>query len=84
MSVLFVSDVHRHQWRYRHNRALRGLWIDSAKVANELLWALSARRIVPHITPAINDAMAAEILDLPNDINFEVVYSVTFGGHAAR
>jgi nitroreductase len=80
VSVLYVSDVCRHWWRYRHERALRGLWIDTAKVANELLWSLAARGIVPHMTPAINDAVANELLNLGSGLEHEVVYAISFGG----
>lgn len=80
VSVLYVSDVRRHQWRYRHERALRGLWLDSAKVANELLWSLAARGIVPHMTPAINDAVANDFLNIGGGLEHEVVYAISFGG----
>ncbi len=71
VTVVYVSDIIRHQWRYRHPRALRGLWIDSAKVVNELLWSLSARGIVPHMTPAVNDTKACEIMALPPTLDIE-------------
>jgi len=80
VSVLYVSDIRRHQWRYRHERALRGLWLDTAKVANELLWSLAARNIVPHMTPAINDFVANEFLNIGDGLDHEVVYSISFSG----
>jgi SagB-type dehydrogenase family enzyme len=80
VSILYVSDVRRHQWRYRHARALRGLWTDTAKVANELLWSLAARGIVPHMTPAIDDTVANEFLEAGGGLEQEVVYVISFGG----
>ncbi|WP_426516689.1 hypothetical protein ACPPVQ_18625 [Diaminobutyricibacter sp. McL0618] len=84
VSVLYVSDVKRHQWRYRHARALRGLWIDTAKVVNELLWSLAARAIIPHMTPAIDDAVANDFLEVGGGMEHEVVYVLSFGGPGAR
>ncbi|NEN04453.1 hypothetical protein G3T36_01075 [Diaminobutyricibacter tongyongensis] len=83
-SVVYVSDVKRHQWRYRHARALRGLWIDTAKVANELLWSLAARYIVPHMTPAIDDVVANEFLGLGAGLEHEVVHAISFSGPSAE
>lgn len=79
-TVLYVSDVSRHRWRYRHERALRGLWIDTAKVANELLWSLAARSIVPHMTPAIADGAAGELLGIGDAFDKQVVYAISFAG----
>lgn len=79
-SVIYISDVSRHQWRYRHSRALRGLWIDTAKTVNELLWALARLRIVPHITPAFNDTHMCTLLGEPNDLSKIPVYAISFGG----
>ncbi|WP_331901683.1 hypothetical protein [Lacisediminihabitans sp.] len=80
VTVLYVSEIHRHQWRYRHARALRGLWIDGAKVVNHLLWSLSRRDITPHMSPAVNDSLTCEIMGLDPDLDNEVVYTVSFGG----
>ncbi|MCR2053141.1 hypothetical protein NSA19_09875 [Actinomyces bowdenii] len=80
VSVIYVSDVSRHQWRYRHSRALRGLWIDTAKTVNELLWALARRRIVPHITPALDDTRICALLGEPDDLSKIPVYAISFGG----
>jgi len=76
----YVSEIKRHQWRYRHARALRGLWIGSAKVVNHLLWALALRGIIPHMSPAVNDSAACDILSLNRELDNEVVYTVSFGG----
>lgn len=80
VSVIYVSDVKRHQWRYRHERALRGLWIDTAKVTNELLWKLASLAITPHITPAFRDSRILGLLGLPADLSYLPVYAVSFKG----
>lgn len=80
VSVVYVSDVKRHQWRYRHARALRGLWIDSAKVVNHLLWSLASLGIAPHMTPAVADSTICRILGLEPNLDSEVMYVVSFGG----
>lgn len=83
VTVIYASEVQRHQWRYRHARALRGLWIDSAKVVNHLLWALAARQIVPHMSPAVADTEICRLLSLDPNLDNEIVYSVSFGGPAS-
>ncbi|MBD3689386.1 hypothetical protein H8R18_07590 [Nanchangia anserum] len=80
VTLLYVLDVERHQWRYRHPRALRGMWIDTAKAVNELLWELSSRSIIPHITPALSDTRVLELLDLPTDMTVHAAYAVSFSG----
>lgn len=80
VTLLYVADVERHQWRYRHHRALRGMWIDTAKAVNELLWELSSRSIVPHITPALSDTRVMELLGLPTDMSMQAAYAVSFSG----
>lgn len=80
VTVIYVSEVQRHQWRYRHPRALRGLWIDSAKVVNHLLWSLASRGIVPHMSPAIADTLMCRLLSLEPNLDNEVVYAVSFSG----
>lgn len=80
VTLIYIADVERHQWRYRHHRALRGMWIDTAKAVNELLWELSSRSIVPHITPALSDTRVMEILGLPTDMSMQAAYAVSFSG----
>lgn len=80
VTLIYVAEIERHQWRYRHRRALRGMWIDTAKAVNELLWELSSRSIVPHITPALSDTQVLELLGLPTDMSMQAVYSVSFSG----
>lgn len=80
VTVFYVSEVYRHQWRYRHERALRGLWIDTGKTVNEMLWTLALRDISPPISPAISDDVALKLLGLPVGIDRQVLYAVTFAG----
>ncbi len=80
VTVVYASEIRRHQWRYRHARALRGLWIDSAKVVNHLLWALAERHIIPHMSPAVADSEMCRLLSIDADLDNEIVYAVSFGG----
>ncbi|KIP53327.1 hypothetical protein SD72_03560 [Leucobacter komagatae] len=80
VTLFYVSDVYRHQWRYRHERALRGLWIDTGKAVNEMLWTLALRNISPHISPALGDDVALKLLGLPVGIDRQVIYAVSFAG----
>lgn len=77
VTVVYVSDIKRHWWRYRHERALRGLWIDTAKVVNELLWALARLGVVPHITPAFHETSLCGLLGL--DRGYLPMYAISFG-----
>lgn len=81
MSDLPDNSIIRQQLpgAYRHPRALRGLWIDSAKVVNELLWELASKNITPHITPAFRDSILCQILGLSDDMTYLPVYAISFG-----
>jgi SagB-type dehydrogenase family enzyme len=59
-SVCVVAEFERYQWRYRHERALRLLYIDAGRVMAYLQGTATAFGKSTHITPAARDSRAAE------------------------
>lgn len=84
VTLLYVVDVERHQWMYRYPRVLRGMWIDTAKAVNELLWELSICSIVPHITPTLSVPRVLELRGLPTNMSVQASYSVSFSGELSN
>lgn len=80
VTLLYVADIERHEWRYRYHRALRDMWIDTVKAVSELLWELSSRSIAPHIRPTLTDTRVMELLGLPTDMSMQAAYAVSFSG----
>lgn len=77
-SVILVADFDRYLWRYRHERALRNLYMESGRIVQYLLLAATATKIRTHITPAIRDSLALELLNLPPE-RHQAFYVLTLG-----
>ena len=77
-TIFVVADFPRYQWRYRHERALRNLYFDAARVANGFILAATAHRLRNWITPAVRDNEARALLDLV-PLDNQVLYTVTIG-----
>jgi len=78
-SMFLVADYDWHMWRYRHSRALRNLYCDAGRIAQQLILAGLPLTIDAFSTPAIKDSAAAELLMLEDSIRYNAVYSITFG-----
>lgn len=77
-TVFLVADFRRFQWRYRHERALRNLYVDAGRMAQYLLLVATAYKLKNHLTPATVDSALAKLLK----IDFErrqVFYGITLG-----
>lgn len=77
-SIVMVADLKIWQWFYRHERAMRNLYIDSGAVMQSLLLHATTYELRTHITPASHDSLFNELLGL-KDIEEQVFYTLTAG-----
>lgn len=77
-TVFLVVDFPRFQWRYRHERALRNLYVDAGRMAQYLLLVCTAYGVKCHITPAARDSSLARLLDIEVGRR-QVFYAITLG-----
>lgn len=78
ITVLLVAEFERFQWRYRHERAIRNLFVDVGRMAQFLILVATAYDLACHLTPACRDASMSELLDLdPN--RQQVLHTITVG-----
>ncbi|WP_017688450.1 SagB/ThcOx family dehydrogenase [Paenibacillus sp. PAMC 26794] len=75
-SLLYVAEYERYQWRYRHERALRNLFIDAGRAVHYAILCSTAYGKLTSHTPAVKDALAAELLGL-DPIREQVLYTLT-------
>lgn len=75
-TLLFVSEFERYQWRYRHERALRMLYMDTAKIAHQVLLVATAYSLNTHITPAVRDKITSQFLGL-DPVKQQVLYTIS-------
>lgn len=77
-TLVFVVDFERYAWRYRHERALRNLYIEAGRIAHETILAGWAMNVGSVPTPATRDRRIEALLQLEEGRQ-SVVYTVTFG-----
>jgi SagB-type dehydrogenase family enzyme len=63
-TLALVADFARYQWRYRHERALRNLWLDAGRIMQDLLITATALNLETGLTPALGDSLFLEMLGL--------------------
>lgn len=76
LTVLEVADFARYQWRYRHERALRHLYLDSAKLMSYLILSATALNMRTQITPAVQDRLALKLLE-HDPRRHQVLYTIS-------
>jgi SagB-type dehydrogenase family enzyme len=77
-TIFLVVDFRRFQWRYRHERALRNLYVDVGRMAKYLILVATAYGIRNHLTPATVDTVLGGLLNIDPERR-QVFYSITFG-----
>lgn len=77
-TIFLVVDFQRFQWRYRHERALRNLYVDSGRMAQYLILVATAYGLKNHITPATVDSAFATLLNIDPERR-QVFYGITLG-----
>ncbi|GII75865.1 hypothetical protein Sru01_08470 [Sphaerisporangium rufum] len=75
-TVFVVADFPRYQWRYRHERGLRNLYFDSARVAQALILVATACGLQTWLTPAVRDSLGERLLRL-TPVDQQVLTTVT-------
>jgi SagB-type dehydrogenase family enzyme len=76
-TVMLVADFARYQWRYRHERALRQLYVDSGHLLGYVLLAATALRKGTHISPATMDSAGLDFLERDRAKD-QVLHSISF------
>ena len=76
-TIVLVADFNRYQWRYRHERAMRHLYVDAGHVAGYLLLAATSRNKQAHISPASSDSQGLRFLER-DPATDQIVYSISF------
>ena len=79
MTIFFISNFNDYQFRYRHERALRNLYIEAGRIAQHLVISSEAMKYRTFVTPAINDQMAAQLFQLKDSSIQQALYSITIG-----
>ncbi|MED3652628.1 SagB/ThcOx family dehydrogenase [Heyndrickxia sporothermodurans] len=75
-TLLYVAEYERYQWRYRHERALRNLFIDAGRAVHyAILCATAYGKLTSH-TPAVKDGLATKLLGL-DPTREQVLYTLT-------
>lgn len=77
-TVLFAAEFERFQWRYRHERALRNLYVDVGRMAQFFILIATAFDLATHLTPACRDDEISKLLGLDPD-RHQVLHTVTVG-----
>lgn len=75
-TVLLVADFDRYQWRYRHERALRNLYLECGRLMQPLVLVATALGLQTGITPAIRDQLVGALLSLEPG-NWQALHTLT-------
>jgi len=73
-----MADFPRYQWRYRHEYALRKLYVEAGFIAQELLMLGMSYGLETLVTPAQKDTPYLELHGLSGD-RYAPVYTLTMG-----
>lgn len=77
-TFIIVADFYKWQWRYRHEKALRNLFIEAGRVAQDIIISSERHGLKAFPTPAISDSLCDELLDVP-PARFNAIYTITIG-----
>lgn len=77
-TLLFVAEFHRYQWRYRHERALRDLYLHVAWLAHHVILVATAYHLAIQMTPAVQDSAILDLLALDR-VREQVLYTLSIG-----
>lgn len=77
-TLFFAVNFERYQWRYRHERALRELYVSAGFIVQDAILIATALDMRTHISPAIRDSILLNLLNLaPTD--WQVLHSLSVG-----
>jgi SagB-type dehydrogenase family enzyme len=84
-TILLVADLPQYQWRYRHERALRNLYLEAGRIGQHLILTSTLFGLATLPTPALADRDLSALLQL-DPVRQTPIYSLTMGldPHPAR
>jgi SagB-type dehydrogenase family enzyme len=82
-TLLVSADFAQYQWRYRHERALRHIYMASGRIAQRVLLVGHAYGLGTLPTPATRDFPTIELLQL-DPTRQAPIYTLTMGRQRAR
>jgi SagB-type dehydrogenase family enzyme len=74
-TLAIVVDFERYQWRYRHERALRLLYVAAGQIMGHLVVAATACQKRTQLTPAADDYTACGLFEL-DPARHQLLYSL--------
>jgi len=77
-TLVLTADFEKYQWRYRHERALRHLYMSVGRVAQRLLIVAQAHGLGSLPTPATRDSDTCALLRL-DPVRTTPLYTLTMG-----
>ncbi|HEM3439606.1 SagB/ThcOx family dehydrogenase [Streptococcus suis] len=77
-SIFLVADFEQYQFRYRHERALRNLYIEAGRIMQDFIIYSSLQGLAGVVTPALSDTEITNFLNLDTSKNI-VMTSLTLG-----
>jgi SagB-type dehydrogenase family enzyme len=77
-TLILAADFAQYQWRYRHERALRHLYMSAGRSGQRLLVAAQAYGLGTLPTPATRDAATCDLLRLDPRVSTPL-YTLTMG-----
>ncbi|MDM8355707.1 hypothetical protein [Pandoraea communis] len=79
-SIILVAHPKLYAWRYRHERALRNLFIEGGRLMHEHVLMASSQNIQGVVTPATRDSRLCQLLALSSaNLTAIPIYTGTFG-----
>lgn len=78
LTISLVAEFERYQWRYRHERAMRVLWGDSARLVSGILLHATLLGRKMQLSPAARDSDFLELLGLDRS-RWQGMYNVSVG-----
>lgn len=78
-TVILLADYDQYQWRYRHERALRNIYIEAGRICHELIMYGLAYNVGTFMTPAIRDSRLLALLQINDTVRFDPIYTLTMG-----
>lgn len=77
-AIIITANFARYQWRYRHEAALKYLYINCGQVAHNPILVTTAHGYKTHISPAIMDSLAMNLLKLDGS-SYQAMYILSVG-----
>lgn len=77
-SVFITTEFYRKQWRYKHERDLRNLYVSAARLAHNVILTGTALGLFSFITPAVKDSIINKLFEL-DSTKEQIIHTMTFG-----